>query len=86
MTTASVTKGGVFFYQVTVDVTARDAQGNPLGRGGDRVQVQVDGGDFRDAQDHGDGTYHLVVGTFNFTPTVVVTLNGVPLAGSPFRP
>lgn len=45
-TTADVAGGRIFFQTpITVAVHVRDAQGNPLRRGGDKVVVRVDGGD-----------------------------------------
>jgi hypothetical protein len=84
-TTASVTRNGNFFYEVRVVVTTKDSQGNLIGRGGERVQVQVNGGSIFDAQDNGDGTYTSLFGTFDPSPTVAVTLNSVPISGSPFQ-
>jgi hypothetical protein len=64
----------------------RDGQGNLVGRGGDLVEVFVDGAT-QNVTDNGDGTYTMpTVVTLNFTPTVVITLNGVPISGSPFHP
>lgn len=86
-TTAQVTKIGAFFYEITILVTTRDAQGNLLGRGGDRVQVQVNGGVVvRDADDNGDGTYSDRFITILSSLTIVITLNGVEISGNPFRP
>lgn len=71
------------FLLVDVIVTTRDAFGNPLGRGGENVQVQSFTGELQAAEDQGDGTYTatLVVG---FGGNVPIYLNGVPIAGSPF--
>jgi hypothetical protein len=84
--TAVVTRNGVLFVQVDVLVTTRDAQGNLLGHGGDQVLISPNGGPARTAVDNGDGTYSdrflIVAGTVS----VAITLNGVPLAGSPFIP
>ena len=85
-TTATVNKSGAFFTRVDATVTARDAQNNLLGRGGDRVEVLVDDVP-QTVNDNGDGTYTMpTVVTLNFSPTVVITLNGSPISGSPFRP
>ena len=85
-TTAVVTRNGVLFVQVDVLVTTRDAQGNPLGRGGDQVLISPNGGPARTAVDNGDGTYVdrflIVAGNVS----VAITLNGVQIAGSPFTP
>src|SRR3954467_5451502 len=84
--TARVTSNGVFFIAVRVEVTVRDAQGNPVGHGGDRVTVIPNGGDPRSAKDNGNGTYtdqFVLVGS---SVSVAVLLNGSPLGGSPFTP
>jgi hypothetical protein len=85
----------VLFVQVDIQVTTRDAQGNPLGHGGDRVEIIPNGGRTRTCQplnqaetcvDKGDGTYadrFILIGN---TVTVEIKLNGVPLSGSPFTP
>ena len=93
-TTAEVTRSGVVFVQVTVRVTVRDAQSNLVGRGGDVVRISANGGVPRtcvpDPQgpnhclDNGDGTYldqFIIIGS---DVTVTISLNGVPLRGSPF--
>jgi len=85
-TTAVVTKSGFLFTRVDVLVTTRDGQGNLLGRGGELVQVQYNGGGFHAAVDNGDGTYADALLTFASEIVVDVTLNGVPISGSPFRP
>jgi serine/threonine protein kinase len=71
----------------TIKITARDAAGNALTSGGDRVVVNVSvaNSNTPTVEDHGDGTYVAV-----YTPTHVgsdyvnVTLNGKPLKGGPF--
>lgn len=85
-TTAEVTRTGGLFTQINAVVTTRDAQDNPLGRGGERVQVQVNDSNPLDAVDNGDGTYSFSVITFGVQFSVVITLNGVPIQGSPFTP
>jgi hypothetical protein len=85
-TTAEVTKTAFFFFRVQAVVTTRDAQGNLLGRGGETVDIRVDGSQIP-VTDNGDGTYTMSpVVTLNANPTVDITLNGVPISGSPFRP
>jgi adhesin/invasin len=70
-------------FGVAAEVTARDAQGNPVGEGGETVLVSVDGGTAVTAEDRGDGTYRASI--FRFSPrSVVITMNGVPIQGSPF--
>jgi hypothetical protein len=85
-TTAVVTRSGVFVYQIDVVVSTRDAQGNLLGRGGDLVQLMVNGGGPRTASDNGDGTYSDRFFTVDPGLSIVITLNGVPIAGSPYTP
>lgn len=72
------------FFGVGAVVTARDAQGNPVGRGGETVVMTVDDGTPVTAEDRGDGTYQAAV--IDFNPKVVeIEMNGVPIRGSPFR-
>jgi hypothetical protein len=73
------------FFSVDATVTARDAQGNPVGRGGDVVVVTLEGGTPVTATDLGNGTYTATVSSFGF-PAVTITLNGSPISGSPFSP
>jgi hypothetical protein len=85
MTTAVVTRSGFFGSRIDAVVTTRDAQGNPLGRGGDAVVVQLNSEPPVSALDHGNGTYTQTF--FIFGPaTITITLNGAPIAGSPFNP
>lgn len=72
----------------TIVVQARDSNGNPLTEGGATVVVTVSGKNSTEditASDVGDGTY-----TATYTPAeagddlVAITLNGIPLGGSPF--
>ncbi len=84
-TTAVVVKSGFFFYTIDIVVTVRDAQGNLVNRGGDLVQVHLDG-TTRNAIDNGNGTYSDFFATLNSIPEIAITLNGVPISGSPFRP
>ena len=86
-TTAVVTRTTqFFFFRIDIVVTTRDAQGNLRGRGGERVQVQVDGRPPGDAQDNGDGTYVVSFTSFEPDHIVAITLNGIPIAGSPYTP
>jgi adhesin/invasin len=73
------------FFSVDATVTARDAQGNPVGRGGDVVVVTLEGSAPVTATDLGNGTYTATVSSFGF-PAVTITLNGSPISGSPFSP
>jgi hypothetical protein len=86
-TTAEVRRSGSFFIEILIGVTVRDAQGNPVGRGGDQVQVQLEGSEERrDMQDHGDGTYsdRFVIVLSN--PRIIILLNGEEISGSPYGP
>jgi hypothetical protein len=86
-TTAQVSKTGGFFFEITILVTTRDALGNLRGRGGELVQIQFEGSDVkREAHDNGDGTYSDQFITISFSPSIIILLNGVPIAGSPYRP
>jgi hypothetical protein len=48
--------------------------------------VQVNESNLLDAFDNGDGTYFFSVVTFGVQFSVAITLNGVPIQGSPFTP
>jgi hypothetical protein len=86
-TTADVSRTDGLFTRLTVLVTVRDGQGNPVGRGGDRVEVTVNGQDVTSAlRDNGDGTYGFTIFAFANQFSVVITLNGQPIQGSPFTP
>jgi len=72
----------------SIVVRARDAYNNPLSSGGERVAVTVSGDNNAGTltvTDPGDGTY-----TASYTPTtagadyVAITMNGIPISGSPF--
>jgi hypothetical protein len=80
-TSVRITRNAIF--RVNVLVTTRDAHNNLLGRGGDAVRLQLNGGEFVDAVDNGDGTY-----VASFFPvlsfSIAVTLNGAPVRDSPF--
>ncbi len=85
-TTATVIKSGVLFYRIDASVTTRDAQGNPLGRGGDRIEILVNGSPASVA-DNGNGTYTMgSLITIDPNPEVSIMLNGAPIFGSPYRP
>jgi hypothetical protein len=85
-TTAEITTTGILFTRVDVVVTTRDAQGNLIGKGGDLVEVQLNGANIGAIDDNGDGTYSTSFIIFGSVETVGVTLNGQPIAGSPFHP
>jgi adhesin/invasin len=85
-TTAVFTRTGAIFVRVDVVVTTRDAQGNLVGKGGDLVEIHRNEANLGALPDNGDGTYSG--GFFVFEPvgSVGITLNGQPIAGSPFSP
>jgi hypothetical protein len=85
-TTAEFTRSGFPFIRVDVVVTTRDAEGNPLGKGGDAVAIQLGPDNEKDLIDNGDGTYSFSFLTFGAVGDVGITLNGKPIAGSPFNP
>jgi filamin/ABP280 repeat protein len=85
-TTAEITRTGFIFVSVDIVVTTRDAQGNLVGKGGDLVEVQLNGSNLGALHDNGDGTYSGGFGSFGPVDSVGITLNGVPIAGSPFHP
>jgi hypothetical protein len=86
-TTADVSRTNSVFTRLNVLVTVRDGQGNLVGRGGDRVEVSINGSDITsELRDNGDGTYLLSIFAFGTQFTVGVTLNGQPIQGSPFTP
>ena len=83
-TAATIGRSGFFGSTVTVVVTTRDAAGNLLGRGGDQVQMQVNGGDLIPLPDRGDGTYTTSFFGGFAAVRIDIFLNGSPIAGSPF--
>ena len=83
-TTAEITRSGFFGSTVTVVVNTRDAAGNLLGRGGDLVQIQVNGGDVVAVPDGGNGTYTISFFGGFAAIRIDIFLNGIPIAGSPF--
>ncbi|HYF40176.1 MAG TPA: filamin/ABP280 repeat domain-containing protein, partial [Gemmatimonadales bacterium] len=95
MTTAQVTRTGVFFVRIDVLITVRDAQGNQVGRGGDEIRISANGSAPRSCAppdqneetcvDNGDGTYTDAFVIIAGAVTVDITLNGVPISGSPFQ-
>jgi adhesin/invasin len=83
-TTATV-PDGAFAVPLEITVQVRDALGNPLGRGGDAVTVTPAGTTGVKVEDRGDGTYRAVWTPFTVgLVKVVITLNGAPIAGSPY--
>ena len=85
-TTAQFATSGFPFIRVDVVVTTRDAQGNLLGKGGDKVKIQLGPDNEREFIDNKDGTYSFSFLTFGAVGSVGITLNGQPIAGSPFNP
>jgi hypothetical protein len=85
-TTADFTRSGFPFIRVDVVVTTHDAGGNLLGKGGDAVVIQLGPDNRKDLIDNGDGTYSFSFLTFGAVGEVGITLNGEPIAGSPFNP
>jgi hypothetical protein len=69
-----------------VAVHVRDAQNNPLRRGGDQVIIRVDGGDpITATYDQGTDVYAASAPHGNAGPhQVTITLNGTGISGSPF--
>ena len=77
-TTADV-PDGLFAQQLVIIVHLADAQGNPLGRGGDQVEVSVAGNTLA-VEDRKDGSYRAVWVPFitgKFKVTILV--NGSPI-------
>jgi hypothetical protein len=85
-TTAAVPKDVSFLSPVGIVVHVADSQGNPVGRGGDQVQIAVRDLGALSVVDQGDGSY---TATFNppgiTTYTIDISLNGVAISGSPFK-
>jgi len=87
-TTANVPRRGDRNQTTVITVQARDQSGNKVLTGGNVVVVTVTGKNPTGpitATDNGDGTY-----TASYTPTtkgrdtIVITLDGSPISGSPF--
>jgi hypothetical protein len=95
-TTAQVTRTGVFFVRIDVLVTVRDSQGNQVGHGGDDILISANGsaprscappdGNPETCTDNGDGTYTDAFVIIAGEVTVDITLDGVPISGSPYHP
>jgi adhesin/invasin len=83
--TAEVTRSGSIFATIHAVVTARDAQGNPVGHGGDHVEVTVNNNTPVVATDLGNGTYDANVFAVAVNFVVTITLNGTQIQGSPFQ-
>ncbi|MDQ3138779.1 MAG: Ig-like domain-containing protein [Gemmatimonadota bacterium] len=85
-TTASVPSLGLFANELEILVFVADAQGNPLGRGGDQVVVTVENVADLEVEDLGNGAYRarwrpFIIGGVR----VFILLNGTQIAGSPFN-
>jgi hypothetical protein len=95
-TTAQVTRTGIFFVRIDVQITVRDAQGNQVGHGGDEILISANesaprscappDGNEATCVDNGDGTYVDAFVIIAGEVTVNITLNGTPISGSPFTP
>jgi adhesin/invasin len=86
-TTADIPQS--FFFSRLFTVTARDAQGNLLGHGGDRVAMTAtntssNASTALGVSDNGDGTYGAAFSLPSGTYRIDVTINEVPIQGSPF--
>ncbi|HEU5304370.1 MAG TPA: invasin domain 3-containing protein [Gemmatimonadales bacterium] len=68
-----------------ITITAFDAFGNRITRGGDAFRIRVNQGSAIEPTDKGDGTYiaalDLAVGLFR----IDITLDGTPIHGSPYQ-
>lgn len=83
-TTADV-PDGQYGTPLEIVVHVADAQGNPLGRGGDLVKVAIRGLIDLSVQDNGDGSYRAVWTPFVYgTFKVDISLNGTPISNSPY--
>lgn len=87
-TTANV-PGGKPFRTTTITITTKDAFGNPLSQGGyaGQLKITVSGTNHASPSvtDRGDGTYTATyLPLFKGNDQVDITLNGVPIQGSPF--
>jgi adhesin/invasin len=83
--TTAIVPEGAFGQVLEIRVSAADAQGNPVGHGGDQVKVTVVNVTELPVDDLGDGTYRALWRPFSFgTFRVEITLNGAAIAGSPY--
>jgi len=85
--TATVPDGTVGSV-TSITIQARDSGGNPVGSGGEAVEVQVGGANtvnWFSANDNGDGTYTATYSPqFAGTDEIDIEMNGTPISGSPF--
>ena len=86
--TATVPSTAAVGAAVTITVQAKDADGRNLTTGGATVAATVTGANPAGpiaATDNGDGTYTITYTPANAgTDSVAITLDGAPIAGSPF--
>jgi hypothetical protein len=84
----AVVPNGKILQSTIIVVTAYDQWGNRLVTGGATIVLTISGSNRRNpfsATDNGDGTYtasYIPIGVG--TDTIAITLNGSPIAGSPF--
>jgi adhesin/invasin len=89
-TTAHVPNGKPFKW-TTITITTRYDSGQPLDQGGyaSLIKVSVSGSNTNSSLtvfDNGDGTYEAsYFPIFKGNDDITITLNGVPIQGSPFR-
>jgi adhesin/invasin len=85
-TTADVPRDATFGVPVEILIQVADAEGNPLGRGGDVVVVTPPSPSAPiTAEDNGDGTYRASWTPLTLDKTSLdITLNGVRIHDSPF--
>lgn len=89
-TTAQVPNGKPFQW-TTITITTRDGSGNAMTSGGyaSLIKVSVSGSNTNSSLtifDQGDGTYEAsYFPIFKGTDTIVITLGGTPIQGSPFQ-
>jgi adhesin/invasin len=83
---ADVPSSVSIFSSFTITVVIRDRFGNVVGRGGDPVELRIDGAP-QGLTDQGNGTYTLAISSFSLsvaTHEVTVTLGGSHISGSPY--
>jgi hypothetical protein len=89
-TTTAAVPGGRSFRTTVITIQARDLFGNQLHTGGAAASftVQVTGANPGPAQvsDNQDGTYTAIYfALFRGTDQIAITLNGIPIKGSPYQ-
>jgi hypothetical protein len=84
-TTTADVPAGQYGTPLEIVVHVADAQGNPLGRGGDLVKVAIRSLTELSVQDNGDGSYRAVWTPFTSgTFKVDISLNGAAISNSPY--